>query len=546
MSQATANSFMEPQVQRWVEALLPWVENDLRFPVDIQDRKGYWRVEILGTLRIDLNHDHCGFTIAARQQDGFVINTRADLRLLTMLTSVDWLKSWIWRRAHRCPVEMAGLPRLIPMIAHELRALIPDQAIFAARKAIRSALPLDTDILALARRAHPLPILGLRHYAATARFREQMLERERLSPALLPVFQSHEGFRLLGYRADCGQVKVHLRGCCLTEGGWRMLLRHGSNLWKPLRRSHEFCRHPDRVLCGWANIVANLPRKDELPPNRIALAWAQTCSMRHMHPDFDARQQARLVAAAWRRWDAIGTREERRRWARQELVPVMAWSQTRSHQPPAAPANSRFAWYLRQQRAASAEAVARQISKHRPGEPDRVFHFKGLCFTRLGSRASLYRAGLHFHNCLVHVPDNNSKCISPGSYYVVSEEASGKALALLRADATVTGTPGDVLELRGPFNRRVSMQLAHRIWEFVHSIQSAPQADSSGASREETTGPTSRDPFEVLQEMGIPCTDELADAALLANKVLKARGMEPNEKLKRVVTQLNCLHGLFP
>ena len=467
MSLAATDSFVEPQVQRWVEALLPWVMNDLRYPVEVENRKGCWRIEILGALRVDLNHDQCGFRIAARQQGGFAYNNRADLRLRTMLASTDWLVSWVWRRAHRCGIEIASLPCLIPMIARELRGLISDQSIYAARSAIRAALPLDADILALAIRANPLPVLTLRHYTATAKFRADMLVREQRSPALLPVFESHERFTEFGYGVGCGKLKEYLRGGGLSNGGWRLLLRHGRRLWQPLRRSHEFQRHPDRILRDWANIVAALPRRDVLPPSRIALAWVQTYSMRSAKRDGDTSHQARLVMAAWRRWDAIETGIERRRWTREELLPVMAWAQTLSHSPPQAPDNAGFAWYLRQQHAANIELIANQIDQQYPGEFDFHFDFGELRFTMLGSRASLYRAGMRFHNCLAHVADNYDGCISPGSYYIVSHRANGKALALLRADANACGEPRNVLELRGPCNLAVSSQVTQIVWQFA-------------------------------------------------------------------------------
>lgn len=464
-----ATSFVEPQVQRWVLALLPWVLNDLRYPVEVEERKGYWRIEILGSLRVDLDYDHCDFTLAARERGGFIINPHADLGLLTMLASTSCLANWVWRRAHRCNIELTGLSRMIPAIVRELRELIPDQAIYAARNAIRAALPLDADILELATRANPLPVLSLRQYTATAKYRMEMLMREQLSPALLPVFKSHNLFAEFDYRAECRELKEYWRGAGISKGGWRLLLRYGQKLWEPLRRSHEFQRYPDRVLRDWANIVAELPRRDTLPPGRIALAWAHTYSMRSFKCDNDTLHQAKLVMAAWRRWDTFETRIEKRRWAREELLPVIVWTQTHSHCPPQVPGNSGFAWYLRQQRAANVESIANQLDKDYPGEPDIYFNFGELCFTKLGSRASLYRAGMRFHNCLAHAADNYSDCIALGSYYIVSHHADGKPLALLRADDNAFGLPKNVLELRGPCNAAVSSQLAQTVWRVVRS-----------------------------------------------------------------------------
>lgn len=395
----------------------------------------------------------------------------------------------------------------------------------------------------MAIRANPLPILGLEHYVATARFRSQMLAREQLAPALLPVFASHEEPREFDYRARCVELKKRFRDLGLTRGGWRMLLRHGKALWNPLRRCHEFRRHPDRRLVDWADILALLPRHDGLPPQRIALVWAKTCSMRGPAPSCDAPMQARLLMAAWRRWDSLDTRHARRAWARNELIPVMAWAKSLGNHPPKVPTNAGFAWYLRQQRDAKIKAVTERLDKEYPGEPDREFHFDGLCFTRLDSYSSLYRAGLEFSNCLVHVADTRVAGIRPGSYYLVSDTAGGAPLVLLRADEDADGKPVEVWELRAAFNRCPPMQTARQVWQFVEQNQ---RTAANPTQPVQPTEPTQPNPFQMLEDMGIPCTDEVAEAILKAYDLLELYGSEPNERIERAVAQLRRISGPNP
>lgn len=462
--------------EAWTSALWPWLENDLRIPVTVQERKTHWRIEIMGALRVDLNRDHGGFRIFVRHQDCFVVNNRADLRLRSMLASSDWLHAWVWRRAHRCGLEVSTLPKVQAQVVEALRSRIADHDLYAARKAIRAALPLDPDILALALRANPLPCLGLGHYTAVARHRKTLEERERRAPSLLPVFAAWEELDDASYCDSCSDLEQDFRALGMSEGGWRALLRHGKALWRGLRRSHEFSRRPEQVLLEWANLVALLPQKDALPPDRIAQVWAQTRSMRDAPGDNDSHSQAQLVLAAWRRWDSLPTRAERRHWSREELLPVLSWAQAHSSESPCAPPNVGFAWYLRKQRAADTERTMRELDRKHPGQPDQTFEFENLRFIHLRSYASLYRAGLQFHNCLAQVPHSFNRVVSSGAHYAIGDATTGRALALLRADSDAEGRPLGVLEIRCACNQAAPGWLVRAAWRFARQNQSRVEA----------------------------------------------------------------------
>lgn len=503
-------------VARWVETLWPWLENDLRYPVHVDARKAFWRIEILGAIRIDLDRDHCGCRVAGRTQEGFT--RHGDLRLRTMLASNDWIMSWMWRRAHRCGLSMDDLAELADDVAAALRARIPDRHIHAARMAIRAALPLDPGILALAERSNVLPTLCLGHYAAVARNQATLRERERLAPGLAATFAQYGCYAGPAYSADSHGLKARLDEVGMSKAGWRLLLRHGATLWRGLRRSHEFARRPEAMLVEWARLVALLPPQQSLPADRIALVWAQTNSMRHSALDDDARFQARLVLAASRCWDCLPDRIERRRWSREQLLPVLAWAQSISHAAPPVPPGAGFAWYLRQARAAGTENHLRELARQYPGRPDQGFEFENLRFTRLRSRAALYRAGLSFHNCLVQVANDFENVVSPGSHYAITEPGSGRALALLRADAGASGRPLSVLELRGPCNRPVPIELRNTVRRFVRQNQGQATAARDRArvreqkARQSRVAAPRRAFIKSLEDIGVPATPDVLHA----------------------------------
>ena len=435
-------------VAGWVEALWPWLENDLRHPISVEQRRDCTRIEILGALRIKLADDHTQFRLLAREAAGFTHADGADLRLRTPLASDLWMRHWLWRRAHRCERPVGELGAIAERVIAGLRERLTSTHVWNARALIRAGLPLDADTLRLAERTFCMQPLSLRGYCQSMRFRDDLLARQ---PSMLGVLGMSVHFAMPG---DLGRFRNVLMGYGLTRAGWRALHRHGDALWRPLRRTHEYPRARHAMALGWANIVALLPGTC-LPPARIALAWARTFSMRPDCEAVDAGQQARLIHAACMRWHRLATRREQRGFARNELMQVLEWSHFHAKRPPTAPAGAGWNWYLRQVRASEWERLAKRIQKRSPGAADRSREFEGIRFLQINSQASLFRTGLRFRNCLARIPIDGLRDENCDGYHALIDPVTDRPIALLRTE----GNRARIAELRGPCNQPVSSRI---------------------------------------------------------------------------------------
>ena len=445
------------------------LENDMRHPVQVEWRSYGWRIEVMGAYRVWLHERRLEFSVASRHDvNGFTDDPRADVSLRTPLPTGHWLRCWLWRRLKHCDFDPAQSAPDIERLALELQARMPTETLARMRAQIRDAMALDPELLALARRSQGARHLRLSHYCLVWQNLDAMRQREHESAALLPLFDllrsgGRHAVDLFGH--DYGVMRSHLEAEGLSPAGWRLLCRHGTALWSPLRRSHEFDNNPSKMLVTWANLLAAM-HTPTLPPTRLALAWAMTHSMGDGER-VNTSAEARLLHAAWREYKRTLTRVHSRHLIREQVVPVLQWWQTQGASLPLIPARAGWRWFARQAAQADWQAMAAALDACDPGGPDFNLEVGGIRFTRLCSLASLFKAGLAFRNCLVHVSTKHEGVVKEGGYYSLSDANSGRLLALLRALETDEGHPVRVLELRGPFNQPVGLDVRRVVQRFV-------------------------------------------------------------------------------
>jgi hypothetical protein len=453
---------------RWVEALWPRLQQDLRDPVRVEEHERDWRIDVMGALVVRLNRDHCSFRVAVRCQHAFLYGKCedcTDFRIRSPLTSSHWLEHWVWRHADDTGLPATSLRAVVRPVALRLWQRLDIASLASARAKIAAALPLESDLLDLARRANPAPVLWLSHYCRVASGQEAPQTREREAATMIAthaLFGSKYGkpfdvdFREIKWRAA--------RLYALADRGWCALHQHGAAIWSPLRRVSGFGTHGPQMAAAWANLVATLPRKS-LPPRRIALAWSVGFT-KALRPA-DAVQEVRLIEAACRRWDRFPNRVERRHFVRNELLPVLAWARRLPLAFPVAPPQAGWNWYLRQVQYAHELALLARLEEGQPSLADDSQEFAGLRFARLTSLSAQLRAGLELHNCLAGAGSGYDPSTCPGEYFRIDDVATGRALACLRAQVNDAGRAVDALELRGPCNREVEPGLRRLVMLFL-------------------------------------------------------------------------------
>lgn len=446
------------------------LECDLRHPVVVERRSYGWRIEVMGSYRVGLLEAHREYRMSSRRNaNGFADEPASDMALLAPLPTGHWLRGWLWWRWQSC--GLAGLPSRVEAerLALELLARIPAESLVRARMLIREALPLDPDVLALARRSQGTRHLTLSHYCKVWRSVESFRERARESMALLPLF---DVFRATGcdyYGLGFKVVRNSLHDKGLSHAGWRQLCDHGSSLWAPLRHSHEFGRLPVMTLVDWANRVAAM-QVPSLPPARLALAWAMSQSMGSNHVR-DVVADARMLRAARRELEREPERRSFRHKVSQDVRPVLQWWEASAESRPTIPPRAGWRWFKRHAALADWARVAARLDETFPGEPDRHVEFEGIRFTRHNSRASLFLAGLAFRNCLAQVPgDHLGMLTAERIHYSLCDAGTGRLLAMLMMDASAKQPSESDWELRGPCNQTVGLEVRRMVGRFMTQV----------------------------------------------------------------------------
>lgn len=435
---------LEDNADKQLEYLRDWiarrVREDLADPVRVDPRHRH-RITAMRGVEVRLNRRRRQILVRGRcgpHPDDWMYGC---LKLDRPLSGPDWAKAWWWCVRESAPPVLR--PQGDARLADELplwinQAVRRSGLLLSARRQLRAALRLNPRLLSCARAMAHDGIATSEHYVAVWQSAPAARRRMRESPLLWPLYGA------FGYPATCDldAIKRCLRRYGLSQGGWRMLCRHGRALWWPLRRCHEFQRNPRREIAALANLVAAIG--PALPPPSLVCALGRLSSMNR----FDAADARRLMLpfrAAWRHLESLPI-DARSAFAHVDADAVFTEWLLQS-EPPRVSRGAEWSWFERWTAHASRASTDCRVRWPAFGQRRRI---GGLEVVPLRDLRAVREAGLALRNCMGRAERTDRK---RGVAMFLIRDGNDRAVAMFSARSGTTAF--ELLELRGRHNRNV-------------------------------------------------------------------------------------------
>lgn len=461
----------QDQVDLLRAALTRRLRRDLAAPVRVDPRR-HDRVTLMCGIEVKANRRTRGFTVRGRKGPDAGDWLYGRLKLNRPFAGPEWARAWWWCVRDGLPAGLrvlgdgmvsAALPQWINRAARHSGLLRE-----ARREAI-AALRLNPRLLAWSRALASRGVPSTDHYTMVWHAVAAAKRRVREAPKLWPLYDVTG----MAPTSELGRLKRLLVDHGLSRGGWKVLCRHGRQLWWPLRHCHEFGLAPQREVIFFANLMAATGRA-ELPPPGLLLVLGRLASVRRL----DARHAAQLlrpVLAAWRALLWIDDPQARTTFLHGTVENVLCeWLL----QPalPRVPSGAGWAWFVRW------ALQVREAERDR-SEPWRGFgrcrRFGGLKVVPLRTLGAVRAAGRALRNCMA-TADPHDEARGPALFAIVGVDGRTRAMFSAYRDATRPR------EIRASCNRNADAEMLRIANEYVayeHAKRAARALRHHGACR---------------------------------------------------------------